>query len=190
MKDKTLLIRGSTVDAARRFMRRWEGTADWDALVASLDGEQRDMIDKRIDIKGWYRIETYADILEKAKRTLGKDHPDRFLGDIGRFVLDDGAGTLYRAFFRIARPSFIIRGSALLWGMFFKGNKLKILRTGRRFVSAGIVDSPYCSHSLCMSTVGGMVAGLERAGAKDVKFELVQCGCNSANRCEFRFDWQ
>jgi predicted hydrocarbon binding protein len=35
-----------------------------------------------------------------------------------------------------------------------------------------------------------MIAGLERAGAKDVRCELTHCGCNSSNRCEFRFEWR
>jgi hypothetical protein len=108
MMKKQVLIRGNTVEAARRFMKRWEGTDDYDALVDRLEGEQRDLINKHIDTKGWFPVERYVDVLEKAKDTLGKADPERFLKDVGRFVLDDGANSLYRAFFasRAPRSSF------------------------------------------------------------------------------------
>lgn len=186
---RELFIRGTTVDAARRFLLREKGTPEWDAFSAALTPEQRALIDQKVDTSAWYPAALYVAVLERAAETVAGDDAPGYLNRLGRFVLDDGVNSLYRAFFRIASPGLVIRGSALLWGMFFKGNKLKILDSTRRSVSAAVVDTPTLSHRLCESIVGGMEASLEHAGAKNVKFELRNCGEGQCNRCDFHFTW-
>lgn len=186
---KELFVRGTTIDAARRFLLRDKGTPEWDALSEQLTPEQRALIDQKVDTSAWYPASIYVAVLERAAETVARGDGEGYLKRLGRFVLDDGVNSLYRAFFRIASPGLVIRGSALLWGMFFKGNKLKILDSSRRSVSVAVVDTPVLSHRLCQSIVGGMEASLEHAGAKNVTFELRNCGEGQCNRCDFHFTW-
>ena len=189
------MIRGTTIDAARRFLLQSQGTPAYDELVEQLTPEQRALIDRPIKPSDWFPADLYIGVLDKAAETVAGDDPAGYLARLGRFVLDDGVTSLYRAFFRIATPGFVIRGSALLWGMFFKGNKLKILESKRRSVSAAILDSPVNSHNLCQSIVGGMQASLEHAGAKNVRYEMRNCGAGkpsdgkSCAHCDFHFTW-
>ncbi len=186
---RQLFIRGTTIDAARRFIMQDKGSPEYDALVEELTPEQRELINKPIKPSDWFTAEDYIGVLDSAAATVAKGDPTGYLTRLGRFVLDDGVNSLYRTFFRIASPGLVIRGSALLWGMFFKGNKLKILQSKRRTVSAAIVDSPINSHHLCQSIVGGMQASLEHAGAKNVQFEMRKCGEKKCNQCDFHFSW-
>lgn len=183
------MVRGTTVDAARRFVERRKGGPAWEAFRASISDEQRRMLDEPVRRLHWYDLESYGSVLQHAAQHLAPEAPDAYLTDVGRFVLDDGVGTLYRAFFAIASPSFVIRGSAMLWGLFFKGNKLKVLRHDRKRVEAVIVDSTYCARPLCLSIGGGMLSALAHAGARQPRLDHHRCRSEGGQRCEFHMVW-
>jgi hypothetical protein len=134
-------------------------------------------------------MELYSTAIDIGAQTIGAENPQSYLEGLGRFVMDDGVNSLYKAFFRIASPSFVLRGSALLWGMFFKGSKLKVENRGKRFVTTAIHGAPFCQPSLCSSIGGGMLSALEHAGATNVRLETHQCRSTGGDRCSFSFQW-
>jgi len=184
-------VRGSTVDPARRFALQLRGSPEWERFVAALDADQQRLLQEPINRKDWYDLRLYSEFIDVAARTLGADDPDAFLHRAGGFVFDDGVNTLYRAFFRIATPSFVIRGSALLWGLFFRGTKLSVPSRGRRHVHVVSRGGTFCSRPLCVSIGGGMFRALEHGGARDVVLEERRCRTESgADQCLFRFSWR
>ena len=178
------------MDAAVRFARRHEGTPAWVQLSSELEPVHLELVEKPIQRRKWYPLELYAHVLELAARRLSPDDPNQFLLDLGRFVMDDGVNSIYKAFFRIASPSFVIRGSALLWRLFFKGNKLKVTRSGKRFLHVSIQNTDTCWHGLCVSIAGGMISGLEHAGAHDVEMTTHRCRSQHNADCVFSFVWR
>jgi hypothetical protein len=187
---KPLFVRGTTVDPARRFAERRKGSEGWDAFIDALSPVQRRLVDDPIQRRRWYDLELYADVVDAAARHLAPADPDRFLTDLGGFVMDDGVTTLYKAFFLIASPSFVIKGSALLWGMFFKGSKLKVIARARKWVKVAILDAAFCHRSLCISISGGMISALRHAGARNVRMDHHVCISEGrSSRCEFHFCW-
>ena len=108
-------VRGSAVEPARRFALQQRDTTAWRRFVDSLDADQRFLLEQPIALREWYDLRAYAAFIDAAASTLGADDPDGFLHRAGGFVFDDGVNTLYRAFFRIATPGFVIRGAAVLW---------------------------------------------------------------------------
>lgn len=189
--SKALFVRGSTVDAARRFTERHKGSPAWDAFVEELTPVQRRLVDEEIRRWSWYDLATYSSVIEVAAKHLRPDDQEGFLHGLGAFVLDDGVNTLYRAFFAIASPSFVIRSSAMLWGMFFKGSKLKVVSRSRKHVNVVIVDAAFCTRALCVSIGGGMFSTLRHAGARDPRLEHHVCRSEGkTDRCEFNFSWR
>jgi hypothetical protein len=183
-------VRGSTVEPARRFALQQRGTPAWDDFLAALDDRQRELLDQPISRRDWYDLRLYADFIEVAAGTLGADDPEAFLRRAGRFVFDDGVNSLYRAFFRIATPSFVIRGSAMLWGLFFRGARLSVVSRGRRDVHAVLRGGSFCSRPLCVSIGGGMFRALEHGGAREVALDDQRCRSEGGGECEFRFSWR
>ncbi len=185
-----LYVRGTTVDPARRYTERHKGSPGWDAFVAALTPEQRWLIDEPIKRRAWYDLATYASVIEVAAQHLAPDDQDEFLSGLGGFVMDDGVTTLYKAFFLIASPAFVIRGSALLWGLFFKGSKLRVVGNSRKHVDAAITGAAFCTHALCVSIGGGMLSALTHAGARRARKERHVCRSEGkTDRCEFRLVW-
>jgi len=190
MPGDGLFVRGTTVDAAKRFAERHQGSPAWDPFIDSLEPLHRTLVDEPVVRRNWYDLELYSNLLDRAARALQPDAQEQFLSDLGRFVMDDGVNTLYRAFFLIASPSFVIKGSALLWGMFFKGSKLKVTDRGRKFVNASIVGAPRCWLPLCISIGGGMLSALEHAGARDARVASHRCRSRGGERCDFELVWR
>lgn len=183
-------VRGSTVEPARRYAMQLQGRPEWDAFVDALAPEQRALLEQPISRKDWYDLRAYAEFIDVAARTLGAGDPERFLTGAGRFVFDDGVNTLYRAFFRIASPSLVIRGSARLWGLFFRGPKLVVTSHSRRSAAAALRDADLCSRPLCVSIRGGMLRALEHGGARDVTVEHHRCRSEGGTECQFRYAWR
>lgn len=190
MAEPALFVRGTTVDAAKRFTERHRDAPGWDAFDAGLEPVHRELVDNPVVRRRWYDLEQYSGVLELAARHLSPDDEDGFLSDLGRFVMDDGVNTLYRAFFLIASPSFVIKGSAMLWGLFFKGSKLKVMGRGRDWVNVSIVNAPRCWRPLCISISGGMLSALEHAGARDARMVHHHCRSQGGERCDFEFRWR
>jgi hypothetical protein len=185
-----LEIRGTTVDAARRFAERWRERQGYRAYLESLTDGERALMTGVVDRSGWYDVAAYASMLDKAARQLSPDDPEGFLSEGGRFVVDDGVNTLYRAFFAIASPRMVLRGSALMWRLFFRGSRLVIDRSGRGFVRAHVEGGDYCSRSLCVSIRGGMVCSLEHGGARSLAVDEHRCRSEGGDRCVFAFSWR
>lgn len=183
-------VRGSTVEPARRFALEMRGNPAWDRFVEALDDEQRNLLEHPINRSDWYDLRLYSNFIDVAARTLGEDDADAYLHRAGRYVFDDGVNTLYRAFFRIATPTFVIRGSAMLWGLFFRGTKLKVVSRGKRTVHLALRGGEFCSRSLCVSIGGGMFRALEHGGGRDVAIEERRCRTEGGHECEFRFSWR
>lgn len=185
-----LYVRGTTVDPARRYTERHKGSPSWDAFIAELTPEQRWLVDEPIKRRAWYDLSTYAGVIEVAAKHLAPDDQDEFLSGLGAYVMDDGVTSLYKAFFLIASPAFVIRGSALLWGMFFKGSKLRVVGSSRKHVDAAITGAVFCTHALCVSIGGGMLSALGHAGARRARKERHVCRSEGkTDRCEFRLVW-
>jgi hypothetical protein len=187
---KKLYVRGNTVEAARRFTEKYKGTPAFDAFVNSLNETQSELIKNPAEKFKWYDLALYASIIDIASKHLNPEDPRKFLLDLGRFVMDEGVTTLYRAFFLIASPSFVLRGSALLWRMFFKGSKLKIVSHSKKWVKVAITGAAFCDVSLCTSISGGILAALEHAGAKGVQLEHHSCCSLEGTQCDFYFSWR
>jgi hypothetical protein len=183
-------VRGSTVEPARRYAMQLRSRPEWEAFVDALAPEQRALLEQPISRRDWYDLRAYAEFIDVAARTLGGDDPERFLTDAGRFVFDDGVNTLYRAFFRIASPSLVIRGSARLWGLFFRGPKLVVTSHSRRAAAAALRDADFCSLPLCISIRGGMRRALEHGGAREVAVEQHRCRSDGGTECVFRYAWR
>lgn len=187
---RPLFVRGTTVDAARRFIERQKGTPAWDRFLADLGPVQLALVEQPVVRRRWYDLELYADVLEIAGRNLAPDDPHRFLTELGQFVMDDGVTTLYRAFFAIVSPSFVIRGSALFWRMFFKGNRLKVTGSSKKWVTVSVLDGARCWLPLCKSVSGGMLSALQHAGARDARLVHHHCQSSGGDRCDFKYVWR
>ena len=104
---KTPLVRGSTVDPARRFADRFRGTEHWSKFLSLLDSGARALFEQPVKRSAWYDLEAYASLLDAACECFAPDESDLLMQDLGKYVVDDGVNTLYRAFFAIASPSFV-----------------------------------------------------------------------------------
>jgi hypothetical protein len=184
-----VLVRGTTVLAGRRYAKRYHGTPEWQEFIGSLEPHELNLVMDPIRRSGWYDVEHYAGMLGKAAECLAPDAREEFLCDGGHFIVDDGVTTIYRAFYRIASPSFVLRSSALFWRLFFKGSKLKIRDSGKTFAHAQVVGASFCCMPLCISIRGGMMSALEHAGARDVKAVSHSCRSEGGSFCEYRFTW-
>lgn len=189
MGSDQLFLRGTSVDAARRFLLQRQAHPNWDRFLAERGPEPRRLMEQEIRPKGWYVVADYIDVLDVATRHLADGHGDELMTDLGGGVMDDGVTTLYKAFFAIVRPSFVIRVSSLFWRPFYKGSRLKVLGAGRRWVHGVVVDAPYCWLPLCHTIKGAMIAALRHAGAQSVHIDQHVCRSTGADRCDFRFSW-
>jgi len=185
-----LYLRGTAVDATRRFIFKRRDHPDWDRFWEQLTPDQRHAMEGNVRPKQWYLVPDHAAVLALAAQHLAPDEQETFLTDIGRFVMDDGVTTIYRMFFRVISPSFVIRLSSLFWFQFYKGSKLKILHRERKRVQAVVVDASFCSVPLCHTIKGGMLAALENAGARRVVVDHHACKSTSNKpACEYYFSW-
>src|SRR4051794_3306866 len=100
-------VKGSAALARLRYAQEFHGDEGRAALIAALAPETQKLLAEGILPQSWVPFEAFVDLNVKADKLFGK-------GDLtlcyhmGRYGADVNLTTLYRVFFKLGSPGFII----------------------------------------------------------------------------------
>ncbi len=118
---------------------------------------------------------------------LGGD-PERAV-DLGRFIIEDGLNLLYRFFYKVGSPAFIINKSAVLWKQYHKLGSIEIVDLQANSLRAKLFF-PYLTVGFCRTTTGTVIRSLELSGATKIKLQHETCIGKGDDHCTYVLTWQ
>ena len=146
-------VKGSAVTSRIRFVRERYGEASFRDLKGALTDEQRGRIEARILPAQWVPYDLFVHLVVKINAMFGQ-------GDLGlvremaHFSADMNLPTLYRIFYKMGTPSFILKRAARLWQLHYDSGRLEVKehRPGHaRLLIEGGAHVPYVSTSIGQS---------------------------------------
>ncbi len=174
--------------ARLRYAQEFHGDAGKAALLEALEPSSKKEFSEGLLPQSWCPFETFVDLNVKADRLFGK-------GDLtlcyhmGRFAADVNLTTLYRVFYKLGSPPFIISRAAKVWSVNYDSGRLVIDDIGptERTLRIEGFSTPHRAH--CLSVLGWAARSVELSGGVLGNAIEVSCRGRGEARCELFFRW-
>jgi hypothetical protein len=134
--------RGVNFIYAREFLKTTYGEAGWPKLLAQLSDPARVVWESMIMPISSHPFAYFKEMIDV---TCGHFHAGRneHIWQMYEFIADRSLNQLYKVFFRLSKPSFVIGNYPRLWEKFFTAGEVSVPSAGRgsaelNFVLPGI----------------------------------------------------
>lgn len=182
--------KGTTLIPRLKYMDVKGTPAQKEAVLALLRPEFQAEIRKGILQAGWYPLDLLVDLSLAIDKVMGKNDL-ALIRELARFASEEVLNTVYKMFFRVGSPEFIVSSSANLWTRFYNSGTLKFdFNKAEKRVTFQVIDFDQPSHVHCLTIMAWMEKTLELCGLKLRGAQCVQCREKQAAHCEYLFRWE
>lgn len=113
-----LVARGVNFVYAREFVIAERGEAAWPAIVQRMSPDAVATWNKPFTLLGTYSFSAFK-ALAPAIRGAGRADGEETLARMYEFIAERSLSSVYKVFFRMTKPSFVIGNYPKLWSRFF-----------------------------------------------------------------------
>jgi hypothetical protein len=160
------------------------GIADF---LSNLPDAERKVFESPILNSKWYPYSAFTSLLKVMDDEMGS-------GDLsecrryGANSADLDMSSIFKVFFKVGSPQFIIKRSDWFWKQYYRPGSMKVPETTNTSVRIQVLEFPIVKHH-CKVMEGWMEKALEMAGGKNTRMKEVQCRNDGAPYCEYIGEW-
>lgn len=182
-------VKGSAITARIRFVRERFGESGYRRVRDALAAEHRAALDARVLPHAWVPYDLFIAFNVEIDRMFGAGDLATCV-EMGRYAAEVNLPTLYRIFYRLGSPLFIMRKAAKVWQVHYDSGELTAVEEGPAAVRLSIVGfaEPHRAH--CLSVLGWASRSIELSGATLLSAEEPSCRARGEETCEMVFMWQ
>lgn len=181
-------VKGSAVTSRIRFVRDRYGEPGYRRLKDELAPEERATLEARILPHQWVPYDLFVRLNVVADRMFGEGDL-QLCREMGRFGADLNLPTLYRIFYKLGTPAFILGKAARLWDLHYSSGRLAVHQEGPGQVRLSIHDFARPHRAHCMSVLGWAERSAELSGAALRFSDEVACRTRGAEACELFLEY-
>jgi hypothetical protein len=122
---KEVMARGTNFVYARDFIQSTYGHAVWEKALAALPPEDASLWKGAALVSGLYPFRAFKAMVAALSKALGKVE-DTETARLYEYIAGRSLSTIYKLFFRLAEPSFVIKNYPKLWERFFDSGKVEV----------------------------------------------------------------
>jgi hypothetical protein len=180
-------VKGTAVQSSLRYVRERFGEEDLEAVLAALPAAEGAGL-AEVLASSWHPMEAFLRFMQEAKRQLGPREPD-VVRAMGRASCDYGVTGVYKVFFKLGSPEFIISRAARVFSSYYDTGRLTVPESRDRRAVAEVADLEGGAPEFCERMLGWMERTLELAGAKHLRSAHSRCVHRGDPVCRFEGDW-
>ncbi len=160
-------------------------------VVAGItDAEVRELFLHSKPLKSqWYPFSVLIDVSIEIDKLFGTGDLS-LLEEAGGDVAEADLSSVYKIFFKVANPHFIIDRAAAVWRNYYSSGECVVADSTEKSVVLEIrdFDTPHRAH--CLGVLGWTKRTLMLTGCKEVRAVHSQCRCEGAKVCRFEGSWK
>jgi hypothetical protein len=181
-------VKGSTISSRLLWVSLHHGEEGLQKLNGVLTPESRAALAMPLQKAKWYPFELFVELSMAIDKVFGKGDMS-LIKQVGRFTADANLKTVYKLFYMVGTPKWIIDRAARLWDLHYDSGRLVVMRYPGNETEGRIVGfaTPHRAH--CQAVWGWFERSLELSGAKDVKGQEVRCRVNGDDECAYHLTW-
>lgn len=180
-------VKGTAIRASVRFLQERFGPTGTGAVLDRLEAEDRDMVTSGLLDSVWYPMPLLLRLMQAAVEIHGSSQPE-LPRQMGRASAESGVRGVYKVFFKVGSPQFIISRAARVFGSYYDEGEIRVVesRPGRAVLDLTGFEG---SSEFCQRILGWMEKTMEMAGAKDLVPDHSQCRHRGDPVCRFEGTW-
>jgi hypothetical protein len=183
-----VVVKGAPLLSCERYLGEHFGPEAWRRLLAELTPQERSELSPAVLATSRYPFALFLKVIRVAKQLFGGQEP-RLHDKMGRASADYGLTTVYKIFFKVGSPQFIISKAPKVWKAYYNSGDLRSLvsEPGHAVMELAGFEEP--ALELCERLTGWFTRTLELAGAAEPKLVHTECVHRGAGTCRWEGWW-
>ena len=159
-------VKGSAIISSINFIKDKFGDEGLDKIKESLTDKEREILSEIILQPIWYPLDLYVNLTHKIDSILGTGDLS-IAKDIGKYEAEHDLKTIYRIFYVLGSPEFIIKQAAKIFSTYFQDGDLRIAESDKNNAIAELYNFPSLDQAVLHRISGFMEKTLELSGGKN-----------------------
>jgi hypothetical protein len=182
-------VKGTAIASTLRFVRERFGPEAVAAVRAGLDPTLQARMPDEPLASSWYPFALLIGLGRAAARRYGGGLT-HFHRELGRASADYAMNTVYRIFFKLGSPQFVVSRAARVWRTYYDTGEMRavVAEPGHAVLDLAGFTEPV--PELCERLIGWMSRSVELAGGKNLRSAHSLCVLRGDDVCRFEGWWE
>ncbi len=182
-------VKGSALRSSVAFLQDRLGAEGFRRVLEKMDPGDRSILENPILQSNWYEFSLMLRLMEAATPLLPHPGARSLPWELGRFSAEHGLTTLYRVFFKVADPGFIIRKASQVFSNYYDTGTMEMVSLENKVAVLRLTGFDQPGTVFCERLQGWMERTLEMSGAKTIVMSHPKCLARGDAFCEFQGRW-
>lgn len=175
------------------FAKTTSGPDAYKKTIASLEREDREILEGLVLASGWYPVGTWNRALDTYLKTY-HSNPKKGMDAFSVLLGDRELTGLVKFVLKLGSPEFMLKRTNFLWNRYFDQGTFAAEEIGPkhfRLTLEGPVDENLgpSRYNCAQGAAPWLTRGLQLAGCANGKVDHLKCRFDGGGRCEFRATW-
>jgi hypothetical protein len=182
-------VKGSAMASRVLWVGLGHGAAGEAALRDAVSPELREALDRGFAKATWYPFDQFIELNVAIDRLFGRGDLS-LVKMLGRYSADANLTTIYRLFFKLGNPSWILSRALRLYSAHYDTGWAEVSTRGGTSAILRVrgVERPHRAH--CLSLAGWAERSIELSGGKDTRCIEAKCRTNGDDYCQLDITWR
>jgi len=183
-------LKGVSFRATTAFIKNRAGDEGLHKALELLPEESRASLSRPILATEFYPFEWIVDLMDAGTKVIGGDRRE-ILREIGEYSCESALTTVYKIFFKVGSPDFIMRKSSQVFSTYFRGvGNMGLVEQSKGFARVHIDGFQGGHADFCRRLDGYFAKVLELSGGREVQVVHSMCAYSGGSVCEWIARWQ
>lgn len=182
-------IKGTAFKSTVMFFKKHLGEEGYLELIKEMPPEEASILESSILVSGWYEFSLLRKLMKKAEGKVIVPPGRTIAWELGRYSADAAVTTVYKIFFKLAEPAYIIKKSFSLFPAYYDSGALELVTMENRKAIMRLKNFNEPSPEFCGRIQGWMQRIMELTGRKNVIIFHPSCRVKGAPYCEYHGRW-
>ena len=182
-------MKGSSLSSRVLWVQLHHGASGIDRICAEASADLRMNLERGLSKSTWYPFEQFIELNLVIDRLFGRGDLG-LVKQLGRYGADANLTTIYRLFYKVGSPQWILGRTVRLWSAHYDSGDCEVATRGVRAAVLRVrgFATPHPVH--CMSVAGWAERSIELSGGKRPILEESKCRTRSEDVCQFDVTWE
>jgi hypothetical protein len=178
-------VKGTSLVSTVRYIQETHGQTGLKQVFAGLSPAERDLAEAGFLTSSWYPLDLLMKLTLLGKEQFGPKLPKA----LGKASADYALSRVYKIFFRVGSPQFIISRATAVYKNYYERGEMKAVVAEKGHAVVELSGIPSQAPEFCERLIGWQERMLELSGAKDVKVVHDLCLGRGDAVCRFEGWW-
>ncbi len=181
--------KGTTILPRWKYLNE-KGTPEHiEKVLALLTPEFRAEIQSGIMQNKWYPLDYLIQLVRAVDQVLGKGDL-ALLRDMAHYSADYALNSVYKVFFKIGSPEFIIKKASRVFSQYYSMGQLAVSQFGPKQIRIDLEGFIVPPPEFCLSVQWWIEKTMLLTGCKEVMVEHIYCRAKHDDKCVFGLRWR